>query len=395
MNRRSLTGKVVTAACGRFHMFDQARELSAHGLLHTLLTDYPRTFPVRFGVEAAKVRPLLLNGVVKQALARLPMPSRAREISAQAIHSAFSKRIAHLLPAETGFFIGLSSFCLEALQVCRDLGIPCAVDHGSLHQRYERQLMIEESHRWQIARPSDLPPEWLITKQDNEYQLADHIFVLSQAASRSLADQGISANKIFVNNCGVDISTFSPGPKHDDTFRILQVGGVNLRKGVPDLLEAFALARLPRAELEFVGGGRGNSGIDTLIQKLAGSNVRFHEPVPQHNLRNFYQQSSVFVLASIADGFGMVVPQAMACGLPVIVTENVGARDLVKDGVNGFVVPIRSPQLIADRLRQLHDAPQLRLRMGAAAADSVRSGYTWRDYGDRLAAFLRGQEDSP
>jgi glycosyltransferase involved in cell wall biosynthesis len=386
-----LDNGVVTAACGRFHMFDQARELAAHGLLHTLFTDYPRSYPVRFGVPTERVEPFLANGVVKQTVMRMPIANRLLPLTMRAIHAAFSKRMAARLPNDANFFIGLSSFCLEALQLCRERDVPCAVDHGSLHQKTERALVLEDARRWNVSPPMDLSPQWLIDKQQSEYEAADHVMVLSRAAERSMIEQGVPAGKLFCNPCGVDLGTFCPGRKSDDTFRVLQVGGISLRKGVPDLLEAFKLANLSDAELCFVGGGRDASGLHRVIERYRTLNVRFHEPVPQTRLREVYQRSSVFVLASIADGFGMVVPQAMACGLPVIVTENVGASDLVEDGVNGFVVPIRSPHLIAQRLQQLHDDPALARRMGQAAAGSVSTGFTWKDYGQRLADFLRQQ----
>jgi glycosyltransferase involved in cell wall biosynthesis len=386
-----LANQVVTAACGRFHMFDQARELAAHGLLHTLFTDYPKSHPVRFGVPAERIETFLANGVVKQAMMRMPLANRLLPLTMRAIHAAFSKRMAARLPHDAKFFIGLSSFSLEALQLCRERGIPCAVDHGSLHQQTERSLVLEDARRWNVRPPMDLSPQWLIEKQQAEYDAANHIMVLSRAAERSMTEQGVPAGKLFCNPCGVDLGTFYPGSKSDDTFRVLQVGGISLRKGVLDLLEAFKLASLPNAELCFVGGGRFTSGLQGALERYQTLNVRFHEPVPQAHLRQAYQRSSVFVLASVADGFGMVVPQAMACGLPVIVTENVGASDLVEDGVNGFVVPIRSPGLIAQRLQQLHDDPDLARRMGQAAVRSVSAGFTWKDYGQRLADLLRQQ----
>lgn len=390
----TLANGVVTAACGRFHMFDQARELAAHGLLHTLITDYPRSHPIRFGIPGDKVRPFLANGVVKQGLARLPIPAGLQPLISQGVHAAFSKRLAMALPVQMKFFIGLSSFCLEALEVCRARGLGCAVDHGSLHQRVEKQLLLEEARRWGLPTPPELPPEWLIGKQEREYAHADHVFVLSRAAARSMVSQGVPEHKVFVNPCGVDVSVFEPGEKADDTFRVLQVGGISLRKGVPDLLEAFRMAAIPDSELCLVGGGFLGSGLERLIESYRALEVRIYEPVAQPELRRYYQSSSVFVLASIADGFGMVVPQAMACGLPVIVTENVGASDLVEDGVNGFIVPIRAPHLIAQRLRLLRERPGLASRMGQAAAQSVRDRHAWRHYGDALAQFLRSREAS-
>ncbi len=372
-------------------MFDQARELAAHGLLHSLITDYPRSHPARFGVDATRVQPLLLNGVFKQAIQRIRPLRHWQPSFARIIHSAFSKRVARMLPEDMHYFIGLSSFCLEAIIYCRDRSVECAVDHGSLHQRLERKLVRDESSRWGVDPPPDLSPQWLIDKQDLEFERANHVFVLSSAAARSLVQEGVHPEKIFVNSCGVDVSAFSPGHKTDSTFRVIQVGAISLRKGVPDLLEAFYQARLPNSKLTLVGGRLVGSGLERMLRGRPSADIEFLEPVPQDQLRHCYQRSSVFVLASVADGFGMVVPQAMACGLPVIVTENVGASDLVRDGVNGFVVPIRSPHLIAERLRELHGNPELARRMGEAAAQTVRTGFTWSDYGDRLAAFLDRQ----
>jgi glycosyltransferase involved in cell wall biosynthesis len=84
-----------------------------------------------------------------------------------------------------------------------------------------------------------------------------------------------------------------------------------------------------------------------------------------------YGQADVLVHASIEDGFGLVVSEALACGRPVIVTDTTGACELVRDGENGFVVPARQPRVIADRLAQLAGDRALLARMSAAAPASV------------------------
>lgn len=382
--------RVITSCSGRFHIFDQARELARHGMLHQLITDYPAARPARFGVPRERVRSLLITGMLNHGLRRVigRLPQGTRSLLAHAMHDHFSRRLERVLPADMDFFIGLSSFCREALVRCRERGVPCAVDHGSLHQAEDASLVGEEAARWGLPLPADTSPDWIVAKEDEEFALADHVFVLSSVARDSLIRQGIEPSRIFVNPCGVDIAAFSPAPRRDEVFRVIQVGAISLRKGTLDLLEAFRQAALPKSELWFVGGGREESRLDAVIGRMDTRGVSFLPPVPQSSLRGYYNHSSVFVLASAADGFGMVVPQAMACGLPVIVTENVGARDLIEDGVNGFVVPIHSPDLIAERLRFLHDNPEAAKRMGQSALMTVRSGFAWSDYGDRLAAFL-------
>lgn len=385
--------RVVTSCRGRFHIFDQARELARHGVLHQLITDYPKCSTSRFGIPPTKVRSLLLSGIINHGLVRSRhrLPSITKVMVDKWVHDRFSRQLARIIPNESQYFIGLSSFCLEALERSRALGIPCAVDHGSLHQKEDARFVRQEADLWGLSIPIGETADWVIEKEDREFHAADHVFALSTVARNSMVRSGIPEEKIFINPCGVDLTNFYPAERKDNIFRVIQVGNLSLRKGVLTLLNAFASADLKNAELWFVGGGLETSGLKEIVRAFGTPNVSFKKPVPQVKLREYYNQSSVFVLASVADGFGMVVPQAMACGLPVIVTENVGASDLVVNGVNGFVVPVGCPEIIAERLRELRDDPDRCRAMGEAAKWTVENGYTWHDYGDRLVAFLREQ----
>jgi glycosyltransferase involved in cell wall biosynthesis len=382
--------RVVISSSGRFHMFDMARELAHHGLLHSLIADYPRWKVMQFGIPSKQVIPLWIIGTIGFALRRNSgfLSERLRVIAFENYHSVFGQRSSTVLPTPFDFFIGGSSFSLEAIQICRNSGIPCAVDHGSFHMVSEKKIMMEEARRWSLPVPKDLAADWVIDRENAEFELADHVFVLSKASKRSLIREGVAEEKIFVNPCGVDLSGFIQGKKTESGFRILQVGVISFKKGVLDLAKAFSLAGIKGSELELVGGGLESSGLRKLIEKLANTSVRFTSPMPQNQLKERYHQASVFVLASLSDGFGMVVTQAMACGLPVIVTENVGAADLVQDGINGFVVPIRSPEVIAEKLIFLRDNPKIAAQMGERARETVMKGFSWHDYGSRLAAFL-------
>ena len=212
--------------------------------------------------------------------------------------------------------------------------------------------------------------------------------VLSNAAKQSLIQEGIPSDKIFINNCGVNLSQFVAIPKEDDgIFRVIYCGNTSLRKGVHYLLQAFTELRLKDAELLLIGS-LPSSEFGKLIGKYRSGNIRFMGMVAQSELHKIYAQGSVFMLPSIADGFGMVVPQAMACGLPVIVTENVGAADIVTEGVDGFIVPIRDVNAIKKRILRLYEQPELRKAMGSAALTKAKSELSWDRYGDRLVKFL-------
>jgi glycosyltransferase involved in cell wall biosynthesis len=98
-----------------------------------------------------------------------------------------------------------------------------------------------------------------------------------------------------------------------------------------------------------------------------------------------FRRADLFVLPTLAEGMALVHLEAMACGVPVITTPNCGS--VVRDGLEGFIVPIRDPRALADRTQQLLEDRDLRQRMGAAARKRARD-YTWARYGERLLSAL-------
>ena len=190
---------------------------------------------------------------------------------------------------------------------------------------------------------------------------------------------------------GVSLESFhppAPNRERDDVFRIIQVGGVNLRKGCQYLLEAFAGLDLPDAELHFVGPVAPE--MEPFRERHASDRVVFRGAVPQDALVAEYGRANVFCLASIQEGFGMVIAQAMACGLPVVATENTCAGDLLHEGVDGFVVPIRDPAALAEKLLWLYRNREACRAMGAFARERIEVGFSWQDYGARaLRAYSR------
>jgi glycosyltransferase involved in cell wall biosynthesis len=89
----------------------------------------------------------------------------------------------------------------------------------------------------------------------------------------------------------------------------------------------------------------------------------------------------------VNDAFGLVILEAMACGVPVVASDRSGAPDIIDDGVDGFVVPARDSAAIRERVERLRD-PRLRKRMGEAARAKILSRYTPAHYATRVGAVL-------
>lgn len=390
MERLNKNYKVVTSCRSRFHIFDQARELQNHYQKILLITDYPKFIAKKFAIQPSAVKSLILRGVLYKILMRIRKfinPKNQIELD-KFIHNDFSTRLAGCIPNDTKFFIGLSSFCLEALKECNSRKILTAVDHGSLHPSDERRYVVEEAEKWGLKIPQDIASDWLIEKESEEYLAADFVFSPSLIAKESLIRNGVDGDKIFVNPYGVDLSSFRPGKKTDNIFRIIQVGGITIGKGVLTLVKAFSIANIPDSELIFIGGGAQGSNLPQISRKICPGAVRFLPPVPQAELNHYYAQGSIFILASVADGYGMVVPQAMACGLPAIVTTHVGARELILDGINGFVVPAGNPEVLARRICDLYLDTKLRKSQGINARLTAVNTGSWKSYGERLNRFI-------
>ena len=196
-------------------------------------------------------------------------------------------------------------------------------------------------------------------------------------------ENGVPEKKLIHVPYGVNLAQFQKIPKTDKVFRIIFAGGMTLRKGVHYLLQAFAELHLPNAELMLIGSF--NEEIRPFFKKYEGA-FTWIGHVPQKELYKYYSQGSVFAIMSIEEGGAMVQAQAMACGLPVIFTPNTGGEDFIRDGIDGFMVPIRSVEKLKEKILYFYENPDVALRMGESAKARVSQGFTWDDYGKKMIA---------
>lgn len=378
--------KVVVSVGGRFHAFNLAAELEKRSALARLITSYPKFEVVKYGIPREKVCSKIAKEIIERMWARAPGALKRAFDPSFVIHELYDRAARGAFPA-ADVFVGWSSFSLHSLRKAHSLGAKTIVERGSSHIEYQRSVLQEEYERWGIAPPAGaLPHPKIIEKEFREYEEADYISIPSQFVKRTFLAAGIPEEKLIHVPYGVDLRKFKQELKKDDVFRVVFAGGMTLRKGVHYLLAAFAELRLPNSELILVGSP--NEEMDPFFRKYRGS-FRLVGHVPQTELSRYYSQGSVFALPSVEEGLAMVQLQAMACGLPVIATVNTGAEDVVRDGKDGFIIPIRDVEMLKEKILYLYENSEERERMAQSAMERIASGFTWNDYGEKIIREYR------
>jgi len=378
--------QVIQASIGTFHHFDLARELEARGCLKRIYSGFPWRRLQREGVSRKRVATFpWLNTPLFLSDRYLRLDGPFRDYLRYQNLVLFDRWIASRIES-CDVFVGLSSGGLASGQVVQRRGGKYVCDRGSTHIRYQDAILSEEFRRWGVAiKPCD---DRLIAREEAEYAAADAITVPSEFARRSFLEMGVPVSKVAKIPYGVRLDRFQPtASPSKETFDVLFAGRVDLRKGFPYLIEAFQMLKHPRKRLRLVGPVEAAAKL--VLDRMDLSHVEVLGAVPQHQLADFMSSSHVMVLPSIEEGLALVQAQAMACACPLISSTNTGGEDLFQHGVEGFLIPIRSPEAIRDRLQQLADDPQLRASMSSAAALRVRELGGWSNYGESYSRFLK------
>lgn len=369
--------KVTIAVHAKYQAFRLVEGLDAAGVLDTLYTVYPKFKIPPYKINLARVRSFNFLGALRYVNVRLGI-----ELSDEIISYLYDHWVAFNLKKPKGkwVFHGWSGFSLMSLQKAKKLGGVAVVDRACPHIDFQQELIAEEKTRL-LGRPFVPERKKLFDKMKREYEIADYIMVPSEYSRKSFIERGFDPLKVIaIPLCNEKLTV----PKAEENkiphkFTVLCVGGIFYRKGMYYLLKAWEELALQDAELIL------KSAIPSEFPELLNiPNVRYlTHYVSDEEIAKLYQSASIFVLPSLDDGFGMVVAEAMAAGLPVIVTENVGISDGVEQGRDGFVVPIRDVGALKEKIKYFYDNPEEVKRMGVAAIEKAKQ-YTPEAYAKRM-----------
>jgi glycosyltransferase involved in cell wall biosynthesis len=258
----------------------------------------------------------------------------------------------------------------------RRLGLTTLLDAPSIHHAAQDRL----------HGTTDSPSlhRRIVRIKDEEIALADHILTVSELARGTYLDAGVPPEKVHAVPLGADLDLFSPGEeKKTGDLTFLFAGATIRRKGFDLLLDAFDRAGLA-ARLRIVGS-RGDLG--HLLDSRQDGRITFLGPRPQSELAMELRRADLLVLPSRNDSYAMVVAEALASGLAVLISEMVGARDLVTEGKTGWIVPVEDAAALALRMAWCAGHPEAVRAMGPDCRQAA-GGATWPAYHQRLGELL-------
>jgi len=305
----------------------------------------------------------------------------------------FDQMLARQMPGiAADIFWGFQGSCHESLQAAKNSGKLAVCELATAHVVQARKILSEEAALqpdWADSIDNLYFPAAYEKRLEQEPHLADLVISASDFTSYTLRESGIPENKIRKLSLGFesahipfseDLGDFSRRP-----LRLLYAGTITQRKGVSYLLDAAeSWAGRKDIELHMVGGIQG-SGSSFFKRKHL---CRYQPAVSQQQLFRMYTEYDALILPTVFEGFGLVIVEAMAAGLPVIATPHSMAPDVVENGKNGWIIPIRDSAAIAGRveeLRQLDNDAYRNLRIQARQS-ALR--FTWEAFAGNLRDLI-------
>lgn len=278
----------------------------------------------------------------------------------------------------------------NSFRAAHERGIACLYDLPTAHWKTVRQILSDEAEReplWLATLQGLLDSSAKTDRKDEEIETSDCVIVASSFVEKSI-HENTRSRKVSVIPYGAPIvkharsSCRSPGKP----IELFYAGRMTQPKGIAYLIRA--LMKLDQEWRLTLAGTLPNTLPRELVEFVNDARCRCLGQIPHETLLENMSKAHVFVFPSLVDGFGLVLWEAMASGLPIIATPNTAAPDIITDGVEGFIVPIRNPDAIAERIVALYEDEPMRQRMATAALDAaIQSG--WNTYEARISQLAQ------
>jgi glycosyltransferase involved in cell wall biosynthesis len=279
--------------------------------------------------------------------------------------------------------VGYEMCAVETFRAAKSVGAKCILDAAACHYGEQDRALFPEDHKFS---PAETRLRW---RKRTELDLADLIVCCSELARQSYLAAGISGCQIVVNSPGIDVDRFRPGDRTRRTgpTKFVFVGTASRTKGFDVLLEAFRMTSgaFPSAELHVIGDPEPASR----FMGYSSDKVVIHGKLSHRELAQLLGVMDCLVLPSRLESFGMVVVEALAAGIPAIVTPTVGAAEVIRAGENGWIVPAGSADALSKQMSSCCAEPD-RARAMRPDCTATAARHQWVDYRKRMLSIVEG-----
>jgi glycosyltransferase involved in cell wall biosynthesis len=348
---------------------------------NNLLRKYSKELPRHFVQDH-------FRGIVFSFLGRFFYSIEERSFKEDCIHDSWAKKL--IKKYHPSIIIGYEKSCLKSFLEAKKYGAVTILDLAQVHVNFIEELRDKFNFFRKITGDEKLF-EKIKTIKLEEYKLADKILVLSEFAKQTMLDNGIEEKKLKLVNLGFDASKFTLKQKYVTdqtvTFKMIFVGTVSYRKGIHLLLNFMQSTNL-NIQLTIVGP----LGEGITKEMFNHPAIHYHPFVHHEELVKIFHASDLFVFPSYLDSWAMVVIEAMACGLPVIVTENTGAKEVVNNNC-GFIIPVDSKAALKEKIEYFYHHRSEIERMGKNARAGAEQ-YNWEQYYKTVNEVIEEAENS-
>ena len=311
--------------------------------------------------------------------------------SVDAVFQNLDRRVARRLKKSPEFrcVYAYEDGALESFLTAKERGVRCAYDLPIAYWETSRRLLAEEAERlpqWEPTLVGTRDSEAKLERKTREMELADLVVCPSRFVFESIPERLRAGRECVVAEFGSPSVSQAGSETRDRNgpLRVLFAGSMTQRKGLADVFSAFQIVR--RSDVELVVFG-------SLVQPLefyrnVFPHFRHEAPRPHAEVLDLMRTCDVLVLPSIVEGRALVQQEALSCGLPLIVTTNAGGSDLVEEGRTGFLVTIRSPEKIAEKIAWFADH-RTELESMRVHARAKAAACTWQRYGELIVGAVR------
>lgn len=299
------------------------------------------------------------------------------------VNEVIDRWVAHKLQHISDVLLVEGQIGLHTIRRAKELGMMTVIDRTNSHIAHQTEIWDDVKKKYNLDW--SINSNRVVNKGIQEYEETDYIFTLSTYARNSFLNKNFSPKKVICVPPGLNLDNFRRVKKEDNIFRVIYCGRLQYIKGTHHLLEAFHNLNLKNAELWLIGQLTDN--IKLYLRKY-GTNCKLFGQVRNDKLYQYFSQGSVFVFPSSDDGFGKVLIEAMACGLPIIASTNCGSLDLVRPNIDGYIIPIQDVNAIQEKIQFMYDNPHSAYVMGQNALARVHANFTLTHYAERMIKAL-------